>query len=70
VLQGVKELHLKFRCKRNDTVDAGGRATQLTNNGGWKNSFQCWADRMVFVRGDTTDPSYPLYVEILSLSED
>jgi Tol biopolymer transport system component len=52
------------------TVDAGGRATQLTNNGGWKNSFQCWADRMVFVRGDTTDPSYPLYVEILSLSED
>lgn len=48
-------------------VDPGGRPIQLTNNGGWKNSFQCRADRLVYVRGDSSDPSYPLYVEILTL---
>ena len=48
-------------------VDPGGRTSQLTHNGGWKNGFRCWADQLAYVRGDTTDLSYLLYVEIISL---
>ncbi|HHW55747.1 MAG: hypothetical protein WAQ41_09125 [bacterium] len=51
-------------------VDPGGRARQLTDNGGWKNNFQSWADRMVYVRGDSGDPAYPLFVEIFLLPYD
>mgnify|MGYP000935257709 CR=1 FL=1 len=48
-------------------VDQGGRTSQLTNNGGWKNGFQTWADRLSYVRGDATASSYLLYVELVSL---
>lgn len=50
-------------------VDPGGRTTQLTHNGGWKNGFRCWADQLAYVRGEATNLSYFLYVEIISLPQ-
>jgi hypothetical protein len=62
VLEGTNGLYTEVFY-----IDQGGRERSLTNNGGWKNSFLLWADRLAYVRGDTIHSSYPLYVEILAL---